>query len=144
MIQDYVGTGKPLLRHLSWHAAYCLKKVKKTDFKWTLAFTRKSCSFSRKRANGETYKVPHMGWNRLEWVNPSPITKNLEEDYAYFVHSYYVNDQITQKYIIAKASYYEEVPAVVGRDKLFGMQFHPEKSSQTRCSSCYEILQSLV
>ena len=77
---------------------------------------------------GETYKVPHMGWNRLEWVNPSPITKDLEEDYAYFVHSYYVKTD-NPEIIIGKASYYEEVPAVVGRDNIYGMQFHPEKSS---------------
>ena len=78
---------------------------------------------------GISYKVPHMGWNRLEWVNASPITANLEEDYAYFVHSYYIVTNNPED-IIAKASYYEDVPAVVGKQNVFGMQFHPEKSSQ--------------
>ena len=70
-----------------------------------------------------------MGWNRLEWVNNSPITANLEEDFAYFVHSYYVNTS-DKEILIAKSSYYEDVPAVVGRENIYGMQFHPEKSSK--------------
>ncbi|GHH97535.1 imidazole glycerol phosphate synthase subunit HisH [Neobacillus kokaensis] len=75
------------------------------------------------------YKVPHMGWNRLEFVQPSPLTENLVEDYVYFVHSYFVNAE-NSKVTIAKTNYYEEVAAVVGKDNIFGMQFHPEKSSK--------------
>lgn len=80
-----------------------------------------------RRFPGESYKVPHMGWNRLEYVQSSPILKNLEEDYVYFVHSYYVEpSEVT----LAKADYHEQVSAIVGRDNIFGMQFHPEKSSK--------------
>jgi glutamine amidotransferase len=78
---------------------------------------------------GQTYKVPHMGWNRLEFVNQSPLLKNLEEDYVYFVHSYYVNAE-NNDVLLAKADYHEQVSAVVGRDNVMGMQFHPEKSSK--------------
>nr|WP_295971584.1 imidazole glycerol phosphate synthase subunit HisH [uncultured Bacillus sp.] len=84
--------------------------------------------FPGESVDGISYKVPHMGWNRLEWVNGSILTDNLQEDYAYFVHSYYVKTD-DPSIIIAKASYYEDVPAVVGRKNVFGMQFHPEKSS---------------
>lgn len=79
-------------------------------------------------AAGETYKVPHMGWNRLEFLQGSPILKGLDEDYVYFVHSYFV-DTDDKKVVISRSLYDVEVPAVVGRGNVFGMQFHPEKSS---------------
>jgi len=85
--------------------------------------------FPGKTPEGQTYKVPHMGWNRLEFVQASPLLKNLEEDFVYFVHSYYV-DAENSDVLLAKANYHEQVSAVVGRDNIFGMQFHPEKSSK--------------
>ncbi|MFB3161164.1 imidazole glycerol phosphate synthase subunit HisH [Neobacillus sp. 179-C4.2 HS] len=85
--------------------------------------------FSGTNEAGETYKVPHMGWNKLEFVNSSPLLEGLEEDYVYFVHSYYV-DAENSEVLLAKANYHEEVSAVVGKDNIFGMQFHPEKSSK--------------
>lgn len=85
--------------------------------------------FPGQTSEGETYKVPHMGWNRLEFVKSSPLLKNLDEDYVYFVHSYFVNAE-NSDVLLAKANYHEQVAAVVGRDQIFGMQFHPEKSSK--------------
>lgn len=85
--------------------------------------------FPGKTPDGQPYKVPHMGWNKLEFVQASPLLKNLEEDYVYFVHSYFVNAD-NSDVLLAKASYHEEVSAVVGRGNIFGMQFHPEKSSK--------------
>lgn len=85
--------------------------------------------FSGTNPAGETYKVPHMGWNKLEFVNSSPLLDGLEEDYVYFVHSYYVSAD-NSDVLLAKANYHEEVSAVVGKDNIFGMQFHPEKSSK--------------
>jgi imidazole glycerol-phosphate synthase subunit HisH len=85
--------------------------------------------FSGINGAGEIYKVPHMGWNKLEFVNSSPLLKGLEEDYVYFVHSYYVSAENSEA-LLAKANYHEEVSAVVGKDNIFGMQFHPEKSSK--------------
>jgi imidazole glycerol-phosphate synthase subunit HisH len=85
--------------------------------------------FPGRTSEGEPYNVPHMGWNRLEFVKSSPILENLEEDYVYFVHSYFVNAE-NSNVLLAKADYHEQVSAVVGRDNIFGMQFHPEKSSK--------------
>ncbi|MBB5324301.1 glutamine amidotransferase [Anoxybacillus tepidamans] len=79
-------------------------------------------------ANGETYKVPHMGWNRLQFRHPSPLLTNVEEGYVYFVHSYYV-DTDEESVVLASSMYDVEVPAVVGKGHVFGTQFHPEKSS---------------
>jgi imidazole glycerol-phosphate synthase subunit HisH len=85
--------------------------------------------FPGKTLAGETYKVPHMGWNKLEFVQSSPLLEGLEEDYVYFVHSYYVSAE-NSEVLLAKANYHEEFSAVVGKDNIFGMQFHPEKSSK--------------
>ena len=85
--------------------------------------------FTGEDAAGQAYKVPHMGWNRLEFKHVSPLTEGLEEDYVYFVHSYYAETE--DSYITASAKYDVDVPAIVGNGKnVFGMQFHPEKSGQ--------------
>lgn len=82
------------------------------------------------RTTGLSYKVPHIGWNRLKFHQLSHrFLENLEEDYVYFVHSYYMegmDDEVT----IATADYHEAVPAIVGKENLYGMQFHPEKSAE--------------
>jgi imidazole glycerol-phosphate synthase subunit HisH len=78
--------------------------------------------------SGAAYKVPHMGWNKLHFKRESLVTSDLEDDFVYFVHSYYADTN--EGVIIASCSYDKEVPAVVGRNNVFGMQFHPEKSSK--------------
>lgn len=84
--------------------------------------------FSGISDDGVRYKVPHMGWNTLEFITPeSPLLKGLEPGFAYFVHSYYA-DLEEPATLIAAADYYGQVPAVVGKQNVFGAQFHPEKS----------------
>lgn len=78
--------------------------------------------------DGTTYKVPHMGWNKLHFKRESFVTSDLDDDFVYFVHSYYADTK--EEVIIASCSYDKEVPAVVGKNNVFGMQFHPEKSSK--------------
>ncbi|MGM9928682.1 MAG: imidazole glycerol phosphate synthase subunit HisH [Bacillus sp. (in: firmicutes)] len=84
--------------------------------------------FSGTTNDGEAYKVPHMGWNKLHFCQESPILLDCEEDYAYFVHSYFLKTDDAEV-VIADTDYYERVPAIVGRKNVLGMQFHPEKSS---------------
>ncbi|OLO38144.1 imidazole glycerol phosphate synthase subunit HisH [Alkalihalophilus pseudofirmus] len=80
-------------------------------------------------AEGETYKVPHMGWNQLEFHQPDhSLLKDVENGHVYFVHSYVVRTD-DQSVVIASSNYDGEVPAVVGRANIMGTQFHPEKSS---------------
>ena len=85
--------------------------------------------FSGVAEDGLGYKVPHMGWNKLIFNHQAPILKDCEEDYTYFVHSYYLKSEVDDV-VIAYADYYERVPAIVGKDNVIGMQFHPEKSSE--------------
>jgi imidazole glycerol-phosphate synthase subunit HisH len=129
MIRDYVGTGKPLLGICLGMQLLFEESEENGMTEGLSLLPGKVVRFSGTAKNGESYKVPHMGWNRLEWVNSSKVTENLDEDYAYFVHSYYVKTD-NQDIVIARASYYEDVPAVVGKENVFGMQFHPEKSSK--------------
>jgi glutamine amidotransferase len=129
MIQEYVQTGKPLLGICLGMQLLFEESEENGLTKGLSLLPGRVVRFPGRDENGETYKVPHMGWNRLEWVNSSPITANLEEDYAYFVHSYYVQTE-NKEIIIGKSTYSEEVPAVVGKNNIFGMQFHPEKSSK--------------
>nr|WP_170817077.1 imidazole glycerol phosphate synthase subunit HisH [uncultured Ruegeria sp.] len=73
-------------------------------------------------------KVPHMGWNDLVLESRHPVFEGVKSgDHAYFVHSYHfrVTDPAQR---LAYVDYGQEVTAVIGRDTMVGMQFHPEKS----------------
>ncbi|WP_170331711.1 imidazole glycerol phosphate synthase subunit HisH [Ruegeria arenilitoris] len=73
-------------------------------------------------------KVPHMGWNDLVLENAHPVFDGVKSgDHVYFVHSYHfrVNNPAER---LAYVEYGQEVTAVIGRDTMVGMQFHPEKS----------------
>lgn len=75
------------------------------------------------------YKIPHMGWNNLENIKESPLTEGLNsEDSFYFVHSYKVVPS-SKENILAQVNYGEGIPAIIGEGNLYGIQFHPEKSS---------------
>lgn len=75
-------------------------------------------------------KVPHMGWNNLKFNKQDPILKYIKEDeYVYFVHSYYaVSDN---QELVAYSDYEKMVPAIVRKNNVYGIQFHPEKSGET-------------
>lgn len=76
-------------------------------------------------------KLPHIGWNSLIFVNPSPLFNNVEEgSYVYFVHSY---AGVTESWsdLAAVTEYPGRVTAAVSRGNVYGCQFHPEKSGDT-------------
>lgn len=74
------------------------------------------------------FKVPHMGWNDLVIDHPHPVLAGIETgEHAYFVHSYAM--QVTNPTErLAHVDYAGDVTAIIGRDTIIGMQFHPEKS----------------
>ena len=74
-------------------------------------------------------KVPHMGWNQIRPVaeRPCPLLKPAEEPYMYFVHSYFAQPADSDL-VLATCEYGITFPAMVGRDNVFAVQFHPEKS----------------
>lgn len=82
------------------------------------------------RFAGGDYKVPHMGWNNLKYMEQeSPLFAGLAEGYVYFVHSYHVLPEVKTD-LLARTDYGQPVTAIVGRGSVFGMQFHPEKSGE--------------
>ena len=73
-------------------------------------------------------KVPHMGWNDLILDHSHPCLSGLTTgDHAYFVHSWHFK-VANPAHRLAHVDYAGEVTAIVGRDTIFGTQFHPEKS----------------
>ena len=79
----------------------------------------------------EGLKVPHMGWNQLDKHIEDSIGRGLsDKEYVYFVHSYYLKAQ-ERKNVIYSCNYGINFPAVVRKNNIIGMQFHPEKSGKT-------------
>ena len=75
-------------------------------------------------------RVPHMGWNNLHLHRHSELLDGItEDDYFYFVHSYYCVPE-DEASIVASVEYGLQLAAVVNRGNIYGVQFHPEKSSR--------------
>ena len=78
-------------------------------------------------------KVPHMGWNRVKIKNKKSKIKIFEgisnESYFYFVHTYYVEPE-NKEVVIGTTEYGRDFVSVVNRDNVWGVQFHPEKSTK--------------
>ena len=74
------------------------------------------------------YKIPHIGWNALRFMQPvSPLFRYIHDgDYVYFVHSFAAED--CAECVIATADYGAPLTAAAARGNVCGCQFHPEKS----------------
>jgi glutamine amidotransferase len=74
-------------------------------------------------------KTPHLGWNKVELTQKSPLTVNTRDgSYFYFVHSYYVDGLESQT--VGKTSYGFDFTSIMQKDNFFAVQFHPEKSGE--------------
>ena len=70
-------------------------------------------------------KVPHMGWNRLS-LTDSWLNRDLENEFVYFVHSYYVP---VNAHSSAITEYVNPFSAALHKNNFYAVQFHPEKSA---------------
>lgn len=70
-------------------------------------------------------KIPHMGWNQIEQLKGPLFARNQENDYVYFVHSYYVP---VCAHTIATTQYSLPFSAALNKNNFYATQFHPEKS----------------
>jgi glutamine amidotransferase len=78
---------------------------------------------------GEGLKVPHMGWNTVEWTRAHPVIDGIPSgSYFYFVHSYYPTPA-DPSVVLGQTEYGVPFTSVVARDNVVATQFHPEKSS---------------
>jgi glutamine amidotransferase len=76
-------------------------------------------------------KVPHMGWNSVNFKSNSKIIKGIENltDF-YFVHSYAFKPK-DKTLVVATTKYEIEFCSIINKENIFGTQFHPEKSSKS-------------
>ena len=78
----------------------------------------------------KTLKVPQIGWNALHIVRDDPLFRYIREgEYVYYVHSYY-GKNCTES-TLAVSDYSIPVTGVVRAGRVYGTQFHPEKSGET-------------
>ena len=77
-----------------------------------------------KKFDNKKDRVPHMGWNKVYGNN---FFEEFNNKRFYFAHSFYAN--CNSKYIIGSTNYILEFPSIVKSNNIFGIQFHPEKSS---------------
>ena len=81
-----------------------------------------------KRLPGKGLKMPHMGWNE---IMPKKLSENkllIEEKDYYFIHSYYFDCE-KEKNVMAYTKYGIDFASIVFKENIYGVQFHPEKSS---------------
>jgi len=88
-------------------------------------FNEKVRKFQMPEPNIQNVKIPHMGWNTISNVQQPLFNAELEDEYVYFVHSYYValgeHTASTTNYILPYSS-------ALQKDNFYATQFHPEKS----------------
>lgn len=71
--------------------------------------------------------LPHMGWNRVNSVKENALFAGIDDGaHFYFVHGYAIANY---EYTLASCHYHEHFSAAINKDNFFGVQFHPERSS---------------
>lgn len=84
-------------------------------------------------AQDERLKIPQMGWNQVFQLRDHPVWSGIDDDaYFYFVHSYCANTAPDSDLgvVYGGADYGHKFIAAVGRNNVFAVQFHPEKSHE--------------
>jgi glutamine amidotransferase len=73
-------------------------------------------------------KIPHIGWSPVRWERPSRLTEGIESETPfYLVHSFAPKAETDE--LLGTAAYGSRFTCAAERDNVFGVQFHPEKSS---------------
>jgi glutamine amidotransferase len=123
-LQAYVASGKPLLGICLGMQLLCTKSHEDGEhlgLGWINAEVRHF-------PPSQGLKVPHMGWNAVDFDPEHPLFQDLTcgAD-VYFVHSYFV-DCVDARDTLGTTEHGIRFTSMVGRDNVYGMQFHPEKS----------------
>lgn len=131
LVDEVVASKKPLLGICLGMQLLFEESEENGQWKGLGLFKGRIQQFSGKDASGKAYRVPHMGWNNLEFTKaPSWLEQLPRERYVYFVHSYFATDMDADD-LVAFAEYGDvRVPGIVQKGNVTGMQFHPEKSGE--------------
>tara|TARA_Y100000590_G_scaffold111785_1_gene127477 strand:+ start:210 stop:833 length:624 start_codon:yes stop_codon:yes gene_type:complete len=82
----------------------------------------------KKIQTSKNFPIPHIGWNQIKFINENKLFDNIHDNQNfYFVHSYYVNCK--EELITSKVKYGKEFASSITEKNIYGVQFHPEKSS---------------
>ena len=126
-VKDYIGSGKPFLG-ICLGMQLLFPRSEESPGAEGLGIFEGSIS---RIPNGESLKIPHMGWNSLRIDPESRLFKGIEkEPYVYFVHSYFLH-ATDRSLVAATTEYGVTIDAAVERGNVFATQFHPEKSGET-------------
>lgn len=130
VLEEQINGGKPLMgiclgMQLLFEKSY--EYGEHAGLGWLHGSVR-SLSDALKCTANDKLKVPHMGWNSLNYTDKGSelLDATPEGSFVYFVHSFYATD--CEDSLYAWSDYGVRVPAVVGKGNIFGCQFHPEKS----------------
>lgn len=133
-VKDFIATGRPLL-------GICMGMQLLLDHSTEDAEAEPSAGlgvvagtvlrFNEDQGEGRPrLKVPHMGWNKLEPQEDSPLFAGLDEEaYVYFVHGYYCVPE-DESVVAATADYGSPFCAALHTGNVWATQFHPEKSQR--------------
>ena len=123
-LERFRATGRPVLGICLGMQLMCDASEEDGDHGGLGWIPARVISFPRNQGR----KIPHMGWNGLHLARTDPIFDGVEEaSDVYFVHSYYVACEQPRD-VLASTEYGVSFASVIGRDNIYGMQFHPEKS----------------
>jgi glutamine amidotransferase len=95
------------------------------DTKCLGIFDEKVLRFVPKPGEEFITKVPHMGWNSITNLKSKIFTEEIENQYVYFVHSYFAG---LGEHTIATCNYINPFSAALQKNNFYATQFHPEKS----------------
>ena len=83
----------------------------------------------RKIPHKEGLRLPHVGWNEVTIKKKEPLFKNIiDKGSFYFVHSY--RFECDDEFVVATTDYGQKINAVLRKENIFGIQFHPERSQR--------------
>ena len=124
-IHEFVATGKPFL-------GICLGLqllFESSEESPGVEGLRVLDGIVKRIPDSEGIKVPHIGWNSLDFPNEGRLFNGIDEGaFVYFVHSYYLQAK-EPSIVTATTEYGCHIHASVEKDNIFACQFHPEKSS---------------
>lgn len=126
VIKDYVATGRPFLGICLGLQLLFDESEESVGVKG-LQLLKGKC---RLIPQGEYTKIPHMGWNSLDFPRKGKLFDGIDDGaYVYFVHSYYLEAE-DESIVCATSNYNVKIHASVESGNVFACQFHPEKSGE--------------